>query len=81
MRIFVALGQIAHQSTVKALGGRLPKAKFGHLAEHRLPDGRVLIDSYHCSRYNTNTGRLTAEMFEAVFARAVAVRGEMTARA
>ncbi|WP_448658532.1 uracil-DNA glycosylase [Sphingomonas sp. CJ99] len=73
-RVFVALGQIAHQSAVKVLGGRLPKARFGHLAEHRMPDGRVLIDSYHCSRYNTNTGRLTAEMFEAVFARAVALR-------
>ena len=79
--VIVALGQIAHQSAVKALGGRLPKARFGHLAEHRMPDGRVLIDSYHCSRYNTNTGRLTADMFEAVFARARAVRDEMTARA
>jgi uracil-DNA glycosylase family 4 len=75
-RVFIALGQIAHQSSVKALGGRLPKAKFGHLAEHRLPDGRILIDSYHCSRYNTNTGRLTAEMFAAVFARALALRGD-----
>ena len=46
--------------------------KFAHLAEHRLPDGRILIDSYHCSRYNQNTGRLTAAMFEAVFARALA---------
>ena len=73
-RVFVALGQIAHQSTVKVLGGRLPKARFGHLAEHRMPDGRVLIDSYHCSRYNQNTGRLTQEMFEAVFARALEVR-------
>ena len=72
--VTIALGQIAHQSAVKALGGRLPKAKFGHLAEHRLPDGRLLIDSYHCSRYNTNTGRLTAPMFEAVFARALDMR-------
>ena len=71
---FIALGQIAHQSTVKALGGRLPKAKFGHLAEHRMPDGRVLIDSYHCSRYNQNTRVLTTDMFEAVFARALALR-------
>ena len=71
VRVFIALGQIAHQSAVKALGGRLPKATFGHLAEHRMPDGRMLIDSYHCSRYNTNTRRLTTEMFEAVFARAV----------
>ena len=73
-RIFVALGQIAHQSAVKILGGRLPKARFAHLAEHRMPDGRILIDSYHCSRYNQNTGRLTPEMFEAVFARAVELR-------
>ncbi|MGN6375847.1 MAG: uracil-DNA glycosylase [Sphingomonas sp.] len=69
-RVFIALGQIAHQSIVKALGGKLPKARFGHLAEHRMPDGRVVLDSYHCSRYNTNTGRLTPEMFEAVFERA-----------
>ena len=74
-RVFVALGQIAHQSAVKILGGRLPKAKFGHLAEHAMPDGRILIDSYHCSRYNTNTGRLTPAMFEAVFERALALRG------
>ncbi|WP_448663275.1 uracil-DNA glycosylase [Sphingomonas sp. CJ20] len=73
-RVYVALGQIAHQSTVKALGGKLPKTRFAHLAEHRMPDGRIVIDSYHCSRYNQNTGRLTAEMFEVVFARALAVR-------
>jgi len=74
-RVFIALGQIAHQSAVKVLGGKLPKCRFAHLAEHRVPDGRMLIDSYHCSRYNTNTGRLTAEMFEAVFARALELRG------
>jgi uracil-DNA glycosylase family 4 len=72
LRVVVALGQIAHQSAVKALGGRLPKCRFAHLAEHRMPSGKLLIDSYHCSRYNQNTGRLTAEMFEAVFARAIA---------
>lgn len=74
-RVFIALGQIAHQSTVKALGGKLPKCRFGHLAEHRMPSGAVLIDSYHCSRYNQNTGRLSPGMFEAVFARALALRG------
>lgn len=74
VRVVVALGAIAHQSAVKALGGRLPKAKFGHLAEHAMPDGRVLIDSYHCSRYNQNTGVLTTPMFEAVFARALELR-------
>ncbi|WP_374945287.1 uracil-DNA glycosylase [Sphingomonas sp.] len=78
-RVFVALGQIAHQSAVKVLGGRLPKAKFGHLAEHRMPDGRILLDSYHCSRYNQNTGRLTTPMFEAVFARALELRTSLDA--
>jgi uracil-DNA glycosylase family 4 len=73
LRIVVALGQIAHQSAVKALGGKLPKLPFAHGAEHRLPSGLVLIDSYHCSRYNQNTGRLTDAMFEAVFGRAVAM--------
>ncbi len=70
-QVFIALGQIAHQSAVKVLGGKLPKARFAHLAEHRMPSGKIVIDSYHCSRYNQNTGRLTAEMFEAVFARAL----------
>ncbi|MEO5865709.1 MAG: uracil-DNA glycosylase [Sphingomonas sp.] len=76
-RVFVALGQIAHQSAVKVLGGRLPKCRFGHLAEHRMPDGRILIDSYHCSRYNQNTGRLSAEMFERVFERALDLKTQL----
>lgn len=74
VRVFVALGQIAHDTAVRTLGGKLSAMKFGHLAEHRLPDGRVLLDSYHCSRYNQNTGKLTAPMFEAVFARALEFR-------
>jgi uracil-DNA glycosylase len=73
VRVVIALGTVAHQSAVKILGGKLPKARFAHLGEHIMPDGRLLIDSYHCSRYNQNTGRLTAAMFEAVFARALAV--------
>src|SRR3954469_6004491 len=73
-RILVALGQIAHNAAVRAAGARLSQCRFGHLAEHRLPDGRVLIDSYHCSRYNQNTNRLTAIMFEQVFERALALR-------
>jgi uracil-DNA glycosylase len=77
-RLLVALGQIAHGSAVRAAGGRLSEYRFGHLAEHVLPDGRILIDSYHCSRYNQNTGRLTAEMFEAVFARAMEVRAQIS---
>lgn len=71
VRVLVALGQIAHAAAVRTSGGRLSAYRFGHLAEHRLPDGRILIDSYHCSRYNQNTGRLTPAMFEAVFARAL----------
>ena len=70
VRVFIALGSIAHQSLVRMMGGKQAAYKFGHMAEHVLPDGRILIDSYHCSRYNTNTKRLTPEMFEAVFARA-----------
>ncbi|HEX8655837.1 MAG TPA: uracil-DNA glycosylase [Allosphingosinicella sp.] len=74
VRVLVALGRIGHDATVRAMGGRLAAYPFGHLAEHRLPDGRILIDSYHCSRYNQNTGRLTAKMFEDVFARALELR-------
>ena len=74
LRVVVALGALAHQSAVKVLGGRLPKARFAHLAEHVMPSGITLIDSYHCSRYNQNTGRLTPEMFAAVFARAIELR-------
>ncbi|MDH7637527.1 uracil-DNA glycosylase [Sphingomonas oryzagri] len=73
LRVVVALGQIAHQSAVKALGGKLPKMPFAHGAEHRLPSGLLLVDSYHCTRYNQNTGRLTDAMFESVFAQAVAL--------
>jgi uracil-DNA glycosylase family 4 len=73
-QILVALGQIAHVSAVRAAGGKQSAYKFGHLAEHRLPDGRILIDSYHCSRYNQNTNRLTAAMFEQVFARALELK-------
>ena len=76
LRVVIALGQIAHQSAVKALGGRLPKAKFAHLGEHALPSDMMLIDSYHCSRYNQNTRLLTPAMFEAVFARALDLRDQ-----
>jgi uracil-DNA glycosylase family 4 len=75
VRVMVALGRIAHDNALRSAGVRLAGHPFAHLAEHRLPDGRILIDSYHCSRYNQNTGRLTAAMFEAVFARAIAVSG------
>lgn len=74
LKVVIALGAIAHQSALKALGGKLPKHPFGHGNVHRLHTGPVLVDSYHCSRYNTNTGRLTTAMFEAVFEAALAVR-------
>lgn len=75
LKVVIALGQIAHQSVIKAAGGKLPKYPFGHGHRHKLPSGLILHDSYHCSRYNTNTGRLTAAMFEAVFAAALVDRG------
>ena len=65
--VVVALGGIAHRAIVKAMGLRQADFKFGHAALHDLGAFRVL-DSYHCSRYNTNTRRLTAEMFDAIFA-------------
>jgi len=68
LRAIVALGRIAHDSTLKALGIRGSAAPFGHGAIH--PAGaRKLYDSYHCSRYNTNTRVLTPEMFRNVFAK------------
>ena len=67
LRAILTLGRIAHDSTVRALGARPAAHPFGHAAES--PIGAIrLFASYHCSRYNTNTGRLTPEMFEAVFA-------------
>ncbi len=63
----LALGGIAHGSVLQTLGLRKSAYAFGHGAQHELPQGWILADSYHCSRYNTNTGRLTTEMFEAVF--------------
>jgi uracil-DNA glycosylase family 4 len=71
VKVVVALGQIAHASIAKVLD---VKAQFGHGAEVTAPDGRVLLATYHCSRQNTNTGRLTRGMFEAVFERAAQVR-------
>ncbi len=78
LKVIIALGEIAHQSAVKACGGKLPKAPFGHGHVHHLNGqhfGAVtLIDSYHPSQLNTATGRLTPEMFEAVFVAAQAAR-------
>jgi len=66
----VALGRIAHESLLRTLGARLAAFPFAHGAEHEPVAGLRVFDSYHCSRYNTNTGVLTTPMFEAVFARA-----------
>jgi uracil-DNA glycosylase family 4 len=70
----VALGRIAHDSTLAALGARKAPFPFAHAARHQVGPELALFDSFHCSRYNTNTGRLTPEMFRAVFA---AVRGHL----
>jgi uracil-DNA glycosylase len=66
LRAVVCLGRIAHETLVRALGGRLALHPFAHGARHDI-GGLAVFDSYHCSRYNTNTGRLTSAMFEAVF--------------
>lgn len=65
--VILALGNVAHQAVLKALDLKAAACKFGHGARHELPDGRILYDSYHCSRYNTQTRRLTEAMFHAVF--------------
>lgn len=67
VRVVLALGLVAHNAVLMSLGLKAGAAKFAHAARHALPDGRVLVDSYHCSRYNTNTGRLTTEAFHRVF--------------
>ncbi len=68
LAVILALGAIAHQAVLASLKLRQAAARFGHGALHALPGGVTLADSYHCSRYNTNTGRLTVEMFDAVIA-------------
>jgi uracil-DNA glycosylase family 4 len=72
----VVLGRIAHDSTLAALGTRRAAFPFAHGAQHQVRPGFNLFDSFHCSRYNTNTGKLTPEMFRAVFA---AVKGYLDA--
>ncbi len=68
LKAVLALGAIAHQAVLMALGERRSAFPFGHGAVHALSGGLLLADSYHCSRYNTNTGKLTQAMFEAIFA-------------
>jgi uracil-DNA glycosylase family 4 len=68
--VVLALGLVAHSAVIRALGLTQGSLRFGHGAEHLIPRGRRLLDSYHCSRYNTQTRRLTAEMFQSIIARA-----------
>ena len=65
--VILALGSIAHNAVLRASGLRLSDYKFAHAAKHKLSDDLVLVDSYHCSRYNTQTKRLTEKMFRSVF--------------
>lgn len=73
--VVLALGTVAHQAVLRALDIRPAAYAFGHGARHVLPGGLLLFDSYHCSRYNTQTRRLTPAMFHAVFADIVAALG------
>lgn len=75
VRVVLALGRIAHEAVLLACGLRRSAFAFGHGHEHALGETRYLLDSYHCSRYNTQTRRLTAAMFKTVVARACALAG------
>lgn len=70
-RVILALGTIAHAAVLKACDLAAARHRFAHGAVHRIDARRVLLDSYHCSRYNTQTRRLTTAMFEAIVARAI----------
>ncbi len=72
--VILALGNVAHLAVLKAFGLKIKDYKFGHAARFVLPNGTILVDSYHCSRYNTQTKRLTEAMFQAVFA---AIKAEL----
>jgi uracil-DNA glycosylase family 4 len=75
VRVYLALGRVAHEAVLLARGLKKTAFPFAHAAEHPLGDGAHLIDSYHCSRYNTQTRRLTAAMFRGVVARACELSG------
>lgn len=76
--VLLALGGIAHRAVIRCLGLRQVQNKFAHGAVHETGDGLMLVDSYHCSRYNTNTRRLTPAMFDEVFVTARALIGSTT---
>ena len=67
LRVILSLGVVAHNAVMSSFGEKLSARKFQHCAVHSLPNEITVIDSYHCSRYNTNTGRLTPKMFNDVF--------------
>ena len=75
--VVLALGSVAHGAVLRAMAQRLADYKFAHSAQHALPGGLLLVDSYHCSRYNTQTKRLTEDMFGSVFR---SIRGLLDAR-
>lgn len=75
VKVVVALGRIAHDAVLDARSLKRSSRRFAHAAEHELPAGRILIDSYHCSRYNTQTRRLTERMFRTVLERARELAG------
>lgn len=74
LRAILVLGRIAHDSTLRILGARLSAFPFAHGARHRVAPTLTVFDSFHCSRYNTNTGKLTPAMFKSVFA---SIRAEL----
>lgn len=67
LKIILSLGLVSHKAVLKATGHKQSAFKFVHNTAHEIGNGLILVDSYHCSRYNTNTGRLTSAMFEDVF--------------
>jgi uracil-DNA glycosylase family 4 len=75
VKSILALGVVAHESVLIATGAKRTSAKFGHGNEHLLAGGQHLVDSYHCSRYNTQTRRLTPDMFMTVLRRAASLAG------
>jgi uracil-DNA glycosylase family 4 len=75
VRVVLALGAIAHAAVLRAVGLKAGDRKFAHAAEHALSGERILLDSYHCSRYNTQTRRLTTAMFEDIMRRAQSLLG------
>lgn len=68
LRTILSLGLVSHNAVLKTFSHKQSAFKFAHGAQHQITDDIQLVDSYHCSRYNTQTGRLTAEMFEDIFA-------------